>query len=599
MIKYLGAVGSFVRLNDDTDQTYNFMTVFSSSAATNVLFTASVNNFTGSVTISTSSTSLYINGVPSTVLPNQEWAHLTVSFDNKLITSDENNFIIRFGDYNYSNFNVQNLYIMESSLSSSAVGYLHKEFTGAGSQVVRVNDSASYSINFIDAIETNYTSASITSVYQPLKGQLRFDKNVAAVTDSSLAKFISASTMINDDLYIDGYGIEQGDFVLSIYDKLIYQLTASSNLIPISSSIGDFIKVLFGRENAGSYWQYSQVESEGEKTLLIVGSDIYSGSAIVSNDQTTWTQSSVPFSDWSSANIYQSGSFVLISSTGSVAVSTDGMTWTASYINAGYLGSNYFKGIAYGNGVFVTALSNGDYFYVSNNGLHWYSSSYIGMTGTWSKVGYGNGVFMAVSGDYYNDNEVVISTDGINWTLLGDPPAIGKTWNRPVYGDNKWLLIRASDTFGDQSFYTSSNNGLTWTSHSYPHYFPYNNYIDPVYGNGVFIIASNANRFTDFVYYSSNGINWQTASVGTTGTWQDINYNLNGFTLLSSYYGMQEGILVTSTNGMNWSSSIALPAYSWYGIAGDNQKVVYPGFERTPARLKVDSYQVVSDTNNL
>ena len=33
------------------------------------------------------------------------------------------------------------------------------------------------------------------------------------------------------------------------------------------------------------------------------------------------------------------------------------MTWTASYINAGYLGSNYFKGIAYGNGVFVTAFT--------------------------------------------------------------------------------------------------------------------------------------------------------------------------------------------------------------------------------------------------
>lgn len=257
MIKYLGAVGSFVRLNDSTDQTYNFMTVFSSSAATNVLFTASVNNFTGSVTISTSSTSLYINGVPSSVLPNQEWAHLTVSFNNKLITSDENNFIIRFGDYNYSNFNVQNLYIMESSLSSSAVGYLHKEFTGAGSQVVRVNDSASYSINFIDTIETNYTSSSITSVYQPLKGQLRFDKNVAAATDSSLTKFISASTMINDDLYIDGHNISENDFVLSLTDNAVYQLTASSYLTTASNTTGDFVKISFGRTYKDNHYLYA------------------------------------------------------------------------------------------------------------------------------------------------------------------------------------------------------------------------------------------------------------------------------------------------------------------------------------------------------
>jgi len=257
MIKYLGSVGGFIRLNDLTDQTYNLMTVFSSSAKTQALFTASVNNFTGSVTIGAASVSLYINGTPSSILPNQEWAHLTLSFDNKLITSDSNNFIVRFGDYSYSNFNVQNLYIMESSLSSSAVGYLHKEFTGEGSQVVRVSDSASYSINFIDAIETNYTSASITSVYQPLKGQLRFDKNIAAATDYSLTKFISASTMINDDLYIDGHNIDENDFVLSFQDNAVYQLTASSYLITASNTPGDFIKISFGRTYKDNHYLYA------------------------------------------------------------------------------------------------------------------------------------------------------------------------------------------------------------------------------------------------------------------------------------------------------------------------------------------------------
>jgi len=233
------------------------MTVFSSSAKTQVLFTASVNNFTGSVTMGTSSASLYINGVSSGILPSQEWAHLTVSFDNKLITSDSNNFIVRFGDYNNSNFNIQNLYIMESSLSSSAVGYLHKEFTGAGSQVVRVNDSASYSINFIDTIETNYTSSSITSVYQPLKNQLRFDKNVSAATDMSLTKFISASAMINDDLYIDGHNINENDFILSLTDNTVYQLTASSYLTTASNVTGDFIRISFGRTYKDNHYLYA------------------------------------------------------------------------------------------------------------------------------------------------------------------------------------------------------------------------------------------------------------------------------------------------------------------------------------------------------
>lgn len=600
MLKYLGTIGSFIRLNDVADETYQLLNVFSSSATNKLLFSASINNFTGQLTYTSGSFQSYVNGVSASIIPSEQWAHITFSFLDKLKTLDTNNFIIEFGGTGSSNFNIQNTYILEQSLNDNEIKYLHYEFTGGNDQVIRINDPASYSVNLIDYPEQNFISASTNVIYQPLKNQSRYKFDLFAVEEGSLSKFVSASLMTNDYLYIDGINISEGAKILSLADNQIYQLTASSTLVEIDSTVGDLYKILYGQYLGNTFYRkYEEQSASGSPIFLIAGSDIYSSSAIISTDQITWTQSSVPFSDWSSANIYQSGSFVLISLTGSVAVSTDGITWTTSYINAGPLGSDYFKGIAYGNGVFVTALSNGDYFYVSNNGLHWYSSSYIGMTGTWSKVGYGNGVFMAVAGDYYNDNEVVTSTDGINWTLLGDPPEIGKTWNRPVYGDNKWLLIRASDTFGDQSFYTSSNNGVTWTSHSYTHYFPYNNYIDPAYSNGIFIVASDANRFTDFVYYSSNGITWQTASIGTVGTWQDIVSGPGGFTLLSSYYGVLEGRLVTSVNGINWSASVALPEYSWKGIAGNYQEQPNIGFELSQGRVKVTSYVNRIQTNNV
>jgi hypothetical protein len=257
MLKYLGSVGAFVRLNDQVDQTYKLLNIFSSSSRSTLLFSASINNNSGQITYSPNSASVYVNGLVGTTIQPKEWSHLTFSFGNKLSTSDSNNFIIRFGDTASSNFNIQNVYIMDSSVSASAAGYLHREFTGAGEYVLKVNDSASYSINFIDAPETNYSSSAINSIYQPLKNQLRFDKNVSALSEGSLSIFTSASTMVNDDLYVDGYNVLEGDYILSLQDNLIYQLSASSQLTPQSNLNGDFVRILFGRVHANEYYLYA------------------------------------------------------------------------------------------------------------------------------------------------------------------------------------------------------------------------------------------------------------------------------------------------------------------------------------------------------
>jgi hypothetical protein len=247
MIKYLGSVGTFIRLNDNDNKTYDLLNIYSSSAAKLVLFSAEVNNSTGLVSFDSASTSLYINGVSGSVIPNQQWAHITFSFDDKLATYDTNNFLIRFGDTASSNFNIQNLYILENSFSASEVGYLHQEFTGGTNNKLTVPPSASYSINIIDYPETNFVSASTNVIYQPSFGQQRYLMDINAATEGSLSRFVSASVMTNDDLYIDTVNINAGDKVLSLADNQIYELTASSQLITISSSVGDVVRVLYGQ----------------------------------------------------------------------------------------------------------------------------------------------------------------------------------------------------------------------------------------------------------------------------------------------------------------------------------------------------------------
>ena len=246
MIKYLGSVGTFIRLNDNDNKTYDLLNIYSSSAAKLVLFSAEVNNSTGLVSLDSASTSLYINGVSGSVIPNQQWAHITFSFDDKLATYDTNNFLIRFGDSASSNFNIQNLYILENSFTASSVAYLHQEFTGKGLRV-RVNDSASYSFNVTDAPENNYISASTNVIYQPLLNQSKYAFDINAVAEESLSRFVSASVMRADDLFIDAYNINEGSRVLSLADNQIYEVTASSTLSTVSASVGDLFRILYGQ----------------------------------------------------------------------------------------------------------------------------------------------------------------------------------------------------------------------------------------------------------------------------------------------------------------------------------------------------------------
>ena len=254
MIKYLGSVGCFVRLNDSEDKTYKLFEVFSSSAAYVSLFKAEVNPSTGQLLYPTASVSCYVNGVSGSALPSNKWAHLTFSFDDRLATYDRYNFLVRFGDTASSNFNIQNLYILDNTLNESTVEYLHQEFTGAGNKTLVVSDSASFSLNLIDTQESNYRSSLTNSIYQPLLDQNRFTYEVAAATTASLSPFVSASLISSDNLYIDTHLLQQGEKVLSFTDNQIYELTGSATLTTVSSSVGDFVKILFGQEYSNLFY---------------------------------------------------------------------------------------------------------------------------------------------------------------------------------------------------------------------------------------------------------------------------------------------------------------------------------------------------------
>jgi len=63
--------------------------------------------------------------------------------------------------------------------------------------------------------------------------------------------------MTGDYTFIDGHRIEFGDRILSLTDNQVYEFTASFQLITQSSSIGDFVRCVFGQEYGDKHFLYT------------------------------------------------------------------------------------------------------------------------------------------------------------------------------------------------------------------------------------------------------------------------------------------------------------------------------------------------------
>jgi len=151
---------------------------------------------------------------------------------------------------------------------------------------------------------------------------------------------------------------------------------------------------------------------------------------LTSSDGTTWNALGCPAGNF---KYLAYGTGVYIASTGTntntIGYSYNGITWT----NITLPETNYWSAIAYGNGRFVITNTNGysSSFY-SLDGITWTRAD-LPTSGYWS-ITYGQGMFIAVSGT----NGGCRSTDGINWTSFTPGAfynyiAIGNPSNTPRF----------------------------------------------------------------------------------------------------------------------------------------------------------------------
>jgi hypothetical protein len=209
---------------------------------------------------------------------------------------------------------------------------------------------------------------------------------------------------------------------------------------------------------------------------------------------------------------YGNNRFVAVGSFGKMAYSTDnGVTWTAvadspfDFDPSDYLFSS-IQGIAYGNNRFVAVSSGGKMAY-SSDGACWAAVD----STIWPVVIDGTTLQLGISCIAYGNGRFVAagsgkmaySSDGASWTAVGDSTIItdGFTGIYAVaYGNNRWVAV---GTNGKTAY--STNNGASWTAVSNSALTSHINGI--AYGNNRFVAVSSAK-----MAYSSDGASWTAAA---------------------------------------------------------------------------------------
>jgi hypothetical protein len=140
------------------------------------------------------------------------------------------------------------------------------------------------------------------------------------------------------------------------------------------------------------------------------------GITMSSTDGINWSQSSVGDSTVNLTSVtFGNGKFVTISPNGSthkLFYSSDGINWSSNTTGVPLSSSYYY--ISFGAGLFMTTCLNATPVVIySSDGINWFSDTTGGIPTFWISVTYGNGKFIAVTGDV----NVTVSSMSTNLVL--------------------------------------------------------------------------------------------------------------------------------------------------------------------------------------
>jgi hypothetical protein len=222
----------------------------------------------------------------------------------------------------------------------------------------------------------------------------------------------------------------------------------------IAYSVDGITWTVVGDSPFKSNWIHSIAYGGGR--FIAVGG----GTIAYSVDGITWTVvGDSPFkSNWIHSIVYGGGRFIAVGGD-TMAYSVDGKKW--KIVHDSPFKSNRIRSIAYGGGRFVAVGENGTIAY-STDGITWTEvrDTTLINKGMISSIAYGGGRFVAVSSvdEWRSLGTIAYSADGITWTEVRDSTLINKEERirSIVYGGGRFVAVG----YGIMAY---SADGITWT----------------------------------------------------------------------------------------------------------------------------------------
>ena len=284
-------------------------------------------------------------------------------------------------------------------------------------------------------------------------------------------------------------------------------------------------------------------------------------------DWTTSTITGISEISWKSLG-YGNGTWAAFTGNGNnngkIAYSKDGLTWTETAYPAGVkpFGGNW-TGVVYGNGIFVAALSQSNENYptsYSTDGVTWTTSNFTGFAP--AAVAYGGGKFVVYSYNYNAADTAAYSADGIDWTIVTLPTGAGWDANywaypdRMTYGSGAFVVT--SHGWYNNSNVIYSTDAITWELRP----IPAGNWHNIAYGSDRFVVVpyySNASAM------STDAITWTLGTLPSVGRWQYVEYGAGKF--VAAGYANYASAVAYSTDGLVWTQASIEPS-SFSGLSG-------------------------------
>ncbi len=242
---------------------------------------------------------------------------------------------------------------------------------------------------------------------------------------------------------------------------------------------------------------------------------------------------------------------------------TDDITEVNTVLDYGYCptgtSANDFKGMVYGNGIYVLLTRYDGVKYSTDEGYSWNSASGWPGGNTWNAVCWNGSVFCAVGSA---STKVATSPDGNIWTPIGSSPACNfyDVDADPVSG--KIVAVGHSTNNDERGIWYSTDNGDSFSYVSIGGYWINDSDLDfdkVAYGGGRWVALVSAHRNTGPAY-STNGTSWtlvQARLSNINHAWKELLYDKDQgrFVAFQSYDNSSSPRIhsYTSYNGSTWT----------------------------------------------